>query len=203
MVLGGISLGFWPLGPVALYLGVRARRQARERDQDGDGYALIGAITGGIATAMLALAALASALILMAFISPGDRSEPDRGVPMTSTSSTLIKPSTSLGPVPTLAPRDSPGTSRSPQAAVPPAVCARLRSSLDDLSRPEGSTPNRLITSATTIRNELGPVYDDDVVTVFDDAVARNRQPGQPPRPQDVIDALKRVEAAIHLVCGR
>jgi hypothetical protein len=56
--LVGLLTGCLPTGPVGLWFGVRARREIRERGEQGDGMAIAGLITSGIATLFLVAAVL-------------------------------------------------------------------------------------------------------------------------------------------------
>jgi hypothetical protein len=62
------------LGPVGAILGHVARRQIRERNQDGEGMAMAGVIVGWIATA---LGVLVVAAIVIFFIWVGNQPNPD------------------------------------------------------------------------------------------------------------------------------
>ena len=61
-------------GPVGAILGHVARRQVRERDQQGEGMAMAGIIVGWIATA---LGALVVAAIVIFVIWAGNQPDPD------------------------------------------------------------------------------------------------------------------------------
>jgi hypothetical protein len=66
-VLGvaGLLTGCVPTGPVGLWFGLKARREIRERGEGGDGIALAGLITSGIATALLVIALLTVLFIVL------------------------------------------------------------------------------------------------------------------------------------------
>lgn len=66
LVLGIASLAFCQLiGPAAVIVGQRARREIARTGEQGDGMALAGVITGAIASALLAVALLAVVVLVV------------------------------------------------------------------------------------------------------------------------------------------
>jgi hypothetical protein len=66
LVLGVVGLLMCQLtGPAGLYCAVRARREIRERGEQGDGLALAGLITSAIATGLLVIVIL---IVLAIFV---------------------------------------------------------------------------------------------------------------------------------------
>ena len=181
-------------GPVALFLGFRARRQIRESGEQGDGFALTGIITGAIGT--LILVAFVGIYLLggiLAFTTSSDGS---------SRRSTLPPP-TQFRTTTTRSRTTGSGSSVTPGSTLLPVTCVRLRSALDDFENPAGSSLDRLNGSAATLLSNLGPGVSDDVTTVLVDAIARAGQRGvSPDRPESVTAALDRLGGAVFDLCG-
>ncbi len=69
LVLGVVGLLMCQLtGPAGLYCGLRARREIRQRGEQGDGIALAGVITSAIATGLLALILLGTLVLTIVLV---------------------------------------------------------------------------------------------------------------------------------------
>jgi hypothetical protein len=179
-------------GPLAIFLGVRSRRQVRESGEEGETLALIGLICGAVATAIAVVIIVFYGMIaLVAFTTSSSTPTTYRpALPRT----TFARSTTSR----------LPGTATRPPGATPlPAECARLRSALSDLEQPTSSTTDRLSASASVVMAQLGPASRDDVTTVLVDGLARTAQRGNGATPPaEVTDALARLNDSVEALCG-
>jgi len=66
LVLGILGITFAPTGPVAVWLGYRARREIEQTGEGGSGLATAGIVLGWIGTVLLALGVVFVVLILVA-----------------------------------------------------------------------------------------------------------------------------------------
>lgn len=63
--LVGLITGCLPAGPVGLWFGVRARREISQRGEQGDGLAVAGLVTSGIATLFLVAVVLFVVVVVL------------------------------------------------------------------------------------------------------------------------------------------
>jgi hypothetical protein len=192
LVLGIISIFTCQLtGPVALFIGARAKRQIRERDEDGSGLATAGMITGAIGTVLLVLVIIFYVVIIILAINDIDEqsSRTTRGFRTSSTR--VITTTTRFGA------GSTPGGPRQ----RPASVCADMRVSVSTLRSPVASTPASINDSARTLEDELGPAYQDDVGLLLVDAMSRMGQSSGGPTSPRAIEALTRVEVAVDVLC--
>jgi hypothetical protein len=176
-----------PLGPVGIFVSIRALRKIREGGEEGMVFALIGLVASILGTLLLVV--FVFFLIVSATVSttssPRSTLSPFRTSTTVSTSTTM---------------RGAPGTRSG--SSLPPSTCAGMQSAMAELDDPGDSTSIRLATSANTLMDALGPSWRDDVTTVLLDGLSRAGRPGDPgTRPPAVDAAANDIRAAIDDRC--
>jgi hypothetical protein len=179
------------LGIAALVVGVIARHQINNRDEQGGGMALAGMIIGGLTSAgYLAVIAIITATSVTSNTS--GRIVPRQPFPTTSTT---IRERTGTS-VPT-----TPGPTKPPSGEVRLESCPRVLLAFHSLESPETGDTSILTDAARTLHAELPVTMADDIDLVLVDALPRTNADNTGARPSDVQAALDRLGLLLERAC--
>jgi len=182
-------------GIAALVLGLVARRQIRDRDEQGGGMAIAGAITGGLAA--LLYVAFLTLTIVASVTSPG-YGPGYGGGPRSPITTTTIRERTAGT---TASSPGAPRTTKSPSGAIRIEACPRVVSAYSSFVRPEVADAGILNDAARTLHAELPPGNEDDIDLILVDARPRIGQDTTGARSSAVQAALDRVGRVVDDGC--
>jgi hypothetical protein len=202
LVVGLGSLVVCPLfAVIGIVLGVVARRQIRERDEDGAGIALAGLIISSALTALAVFVVFAYAAFLAIIASSGGFSSSGSGSSRPRSATTSVTPTTErVTGTATTVPR-STGTTATPSGVFPLSACPRVTLALKNLTQPADADQAILSDAARTLHTELPAQYGDDVDTLLTDATSRMGRSNTGPPSSEVTAATQRVAAVINAAC--
>ena len=191
------------VGIPGLILGIIARRQIRERGEDGAGLALGGIIASAIACVLLVVV-VAVYGVLLASIGTSGRSSTGSGSYRTTTS-VGSRPATTerVAPVPGtgVRPRGT-STTQAPSGELALGACPAVTFALKNLEEPakyesEASLPD----SAVLLHTQLPASYADDIDTLFADALGRAGLDPLPAPTGEAAEADHRLQVFIAAAC--
>jgi len=179
-------------GLVAVVLGLIARRQIRDRDEQGAGMALAGMIMGGAFAVIFIF--IIVVIGVTSVTNPGSRG---RTLPRVPSTPPTTRESTGRGTTIPLA----PGTTNPPSGLVRLEACPRVRSAYRSFLEPEATDSAILNDAARTLHAELPPVTADDIDLILVDSRPRAGRDRTGARPSEVQAALDRMGALIDDAC--
>jgi hypothetical protein len=179
-------------GLVAVVLGLIARRQIRDRDEQGAGMALAGMIMGGAFAVIFIF--IIVVIGVTSVTNPGSRG---RTLPRVPATPPTTRESTGRGTTIPLA----PGTTNPPSGLVRLEACPRVRSAYRSFLEPEAADSAILSDAARTLHAELPPVTADDIDLILVDSRPRAGRDRTGARPSEVQAALDRMGALIDDAC--
>ncbi len=199
LVVGLGSMAICPLiAIVGIVLGVIARRQIRERDEDGAGVALAGIIASSVVTGLGVLMVLFYVVFFSAIAATGGFSSSTSGRPSpvpgrATTSTERVAPGTT-GVRP-------PGSTAVPSGVIALSACPRVTLALKNLTLSTDADQAILSDAARTLHAELPPTSGDDVDTLLTDAMSRIGVPNAGAPSPEVTAATQRLAAILNAAC--
>jgi hypothetical protein len=184
----GIALGIG-----ALIVGLIARHQIKNRDEQGGGLALAGMIIGGLVGVGYLL------ILVIATVSGITNSSSGRYVPRQPFPTTTVVRERTTGTGTSIPP--ATGTTLPPSGVVRIEACPRVVLAFKSLQSPETADPSILADAARTLHAELPAETGDDIDLVLVDSLPRTGADNTGARPSDVQAALDRLGLLIDGAC--